>query len=56
MGLDIIGWLNVVGMSHMVDRGVDSVMNWGCMGCMMHRSCMNSMMHWSRDSMSSMNG
>ena len=45
MGLDIIGWLNVVGMSHMVNRDT--------MDGMMDRSmdCMDSMMNRSRDSM-----
>merc|ERR1712066_973070 len=49
MGLDIIRWLDVVGMSHMVS----SVMT------KMNRSSMDSMMYWSmnwsRDGMDSVN-
>ena len=59
MGLDIIGWLNEVGMSHMMDRGsMESVMYWGGMDCMMNRGMdcmvdrsMDSMMDRSMDSM-----
>merc|ERR1719468_306452 len=52
MGLDIIRWLDVVGMSHMVSSMMDRSMDWSMycmmywsMYCMMYR-CMNCMMYW----------
>merc|ERR1719350_2479601 len=70
MGLDIIRWLDVVGMSHMVSSvmtkmnrsSMDSMMYWcmyWSMYCMIYR-CMNCMMNScmmnrSRDGMDSVN-
>ena len=56
MGLDIIGWLNVVGVSHMMDRGGMDSMMYRSMDCMMYRGCMGGMMYRGRNSVDSMNG
>merc|ERR1712066_1120871 len=58
MGLDIIRWLDVVGMSHMVssvmtkmNRSSMDSMLYRCMNCAMNRCMMNR----SRDGMDSVN-
>merc|ERR1719480_575064 len=57
MGLDIIRWLDVVGMSHLVSS-VMTKMNRSSMDSMMDRSMdwgMCCMMYWSMDGMDSVN-